>query len=574
VSALFRLATLGSCGWQSALPQIVEADARVIGCERVGYWSLSEATGTIRCECNYTSSLATFERGLVLDEHEHPRYFAEIRRARIITSDDVRSDARLAGLEDYFRARAITRLMDVPVWAGGHLAGVICHEQAEGGHPWSHGDEQFALGVAQVVSTTLENRARTRAEQSEFRSRFLSDVTGVLSSTLDVQEAARRAARIALPALGEACHIDLLDGDGARRVAIAATDPEREERLEEMSRRFPPTPGGPHFTMWAGRRREAIIVPDVDPEHVAAYGFEGAQLECVMRANALPRSLMAVPLLVQGRVLGGAVMCTYSRRFSLDDLRLAEEFADRVAAVLANAQLYAQAMEAIRARDEFIAIASHELRTPLTSLTLATDTLSRQLVSGSTDRVTRAADAIARQTRRLNELVERMLDVARSGGGRLVLQREPVDLAQLVRDVARNFAPALERTGSPLELRVGSSVRGRWDGHRLQQVVGNLLDNAIKFGKGKPIEVSLEEVGDRAVLTVRDHGVGIPAERLSFVFNRFERAVTAREFGGLGLGLYITRLIVEAHGGTIRVESRPEEGATFVVELPGAGDPG
>jgi signal transduction histidine kinase len=267
-------------------------------------------------------------------------------------------------------------------------------------------------------------------------------------------------------------------------------------------------------------------------------------------------------------------LCSYRGRYSLDDLSLAEEFADRVTAVLANAQLYTQAMEAIRARDEFIAIASHELRTPLTSLTLATETLSRQLVSGSPERVTRAADAIARQTRRLNELVERMLDVARSAGGRLVLQREPIDLAQLVRDVARSFAPALERAKSPLELTVASSVRGSWDGHRLQQVVGNLLDNAIKFGRGKPIEVSLEEVGGRAVLTVRDHGVGIPADRLSFVFNRFERAVSAREFGGLGLGLYITRLIVEAHGGTIRVDSRPEEGATFVVELPGVGDPG
>jgi signal transduction histidine kinase len=143
-----------------------------------------------------------------------------------------------------------------------------------------------------------------------------------------------------------------------------------------------------------------------------------------------------------------------------------------------------------------------------------------------------------------------------------------VDLTAVTREVLDQFAAELARAGCATELEAPHPVLGRWDPLRIEQVVANLLSNACKYGAGKPIRISVEVNGDRARLSVRDHGIGIaPADR-ERIFERFERAASARHYGGLGLGLYITRQVVEAHGGTIRVVSHTGAGSTFAVELP------
>ena len=175
---------------------------------------------------------------------------------------------------------------------------------------------------------------------------------------------------------------------------------------------------------------------------------------------------------------------------------------------------------------------------------------------------------IDRQTARIARLVEMLLDVSRIHAGRLDIEIEQVDLSALVPEVAARFTAELTRANCTLGLLIAPSVVGAWDRLRLDQVITNLLSNAIKFGPGKPIEVGLESVGACARLWVRDHGIGIAPERQRHIFGRFERAVPSRSYGGLGLGLYISRTIVEALGGTIKVESEPGEGSTFTVELP------
>lgn len=225
---------------------------------------------------------------------------------------------------------------------------------------------------------------------------------------------------------------------------------------------------------------------------------------------------------------------------------------------------------AVKMRDEFIGIASHELFTPITSLTVALRGLRGLRTAANADpsageRLLRTAE---RQVDRLSRLVQELLDVGRIDGGQLATKREEVDLRDIASDTLDRFALELERDGVEVRLHAPESVCGRWDRVRLEQVATNLLSNAIKFGRGKPIEVTVNAGEGRALLSVRDHGIGIPHDRQALIFERFQRAVSARHYAGLGLGLYITRQLVEAHGGSLRVESTPGEGSMFTVELP------
>ncbi|WP_240359218.1 PAS domain-containing sensor histidine kinase [Pyxidicoccus trucidator] len=228
--------------------------------------------------------------------------------------------------------------------------------------------------------------------------------------------------------------------------------------------------------------------------------------------------------------------------------------------------------EAIRARDEFLSVASHELKTPLTSLGLRLHSLARSLEadpdSAIARRHSREVAAMKRQVMRLAELIDGLLDVSRISTGRLRIHREPVDLSELVQEMVARFVPEAERAGCVLELQPSNPCEGSWDRLRLEQVVSNLLSNALKYGAGTPVHVRVEERDGLARLWVRDEGIGIDAAAHARIFQKFERAVSERHYGGLGLGLYVVRTLVEAMGGTIRVESQPGEGATFIVELP------
>jgi signal transduction histidine kinase/tetratricopeptide (TPR) repeat protein len=286
------------------------------------------------------------------------------------------------------------------------------------------------------------------------------------------------------------------------------------------------------------------------------------------------RSILCAPIFVRAR----AVACLYvthsrvGRLFGEEEERLAQFIGTLAGAALENAAGFAQIEEAVRMRDEFLAIASHELKTPLTPLQLQIDDFARVLRRRGVDddAVTQRLTIMVRQTTRLSKLVENLLDLSRIAAGRLTLQPEEFDFTEMVRDVARRMAPEAEHLGCGLEIRAGEAIRGRWDQLRLEQVVSNLLANAIKYGAAHPIEIEVQALDDAPAvrLRMRDHGIGMSAQDAARVFERFERAVSVRHYGGLGLGLYITRQIVEAHGGQITVESRPGEGATFTVILP------
>jgi PAS domain S-box-containing protein len=267
------------------------------------------------------------------------------------------------------------------------------------------------------------------------------------------------------------------------------------------------------------------------------------------------------PHVFQGRALRLAAVRDIS-----DRLRLEEERVN----VIQEQTARASAQEAVRLRDEFISIASHELRTPITSLLLQHDAFVSkwQGVQRPEDVATYTA-RVRRQLNRLRRLVEELLDVSRLGAGRLTLKKEQVALESVVKDVLETLAEDLERAECPLDFRVASAVSGHWDRLRLEQVLENLLRNAITFGPGKPIEIRVDADSEgQARLSVRDYGMGIDKVMQEKVFQRFERGVSTSHYGGLGLGLYIARQIIEAHHGTLSVESEPGQGSTFRIALP------
>jgi len=235
-----------------------------------------------------------------------------------------------------------------------------------------------------------------------------------------------------------------------------------------------------------------------------------------------------------------------------------------------RARLWRKARDEVRERDEFLSIASHELRTPVAALQLQLQMLQRA-AHRSMEELPRALegklDALERQTRRIGVLVGELLDVSRMRLGRLELALEPADLSEIARDTVLHLRDEIERSGSRLLLDLAPTP-GRFDRSRIEQVITNLLTNASKFGQKKPITLHVAPDGERARLRVTDRGIGISSEDQARVFERFERAVTSQHFGGLGLGLYIARQIVEAHGGEIRVESVPGAATSFVVLLP------
>lgn len=239
----------------------------------------------------------------------------------------------------------------------------------------------------------------------------------------------------------------------------------------------------------------------------------------------------------------------------------------------ASKAVEAELRDAVAARDEFIEIASHELRTPLTSLRLQVESLRSAISRGPVDRgrLTSKVESALRQTARLAALVDGLLDVSRLEGEQLELRIEDGDLAAAVRAPVLRLSDEAARRHVPIRLEAPAALPARFDRSRVEQAVTHLVSNALKYGQGKPVDVSVELSGACARIVVRDRGIGIDPRKVERIFGRFERAVSSRHYGGLGLGLFVARRIVEAHGGAIRVETAVSAGTTFVLELPVAG---
>lgn len=231
--------------------------------------------------------------------------------------------------------------------------------------------------------------------------------------------------------------------------------------------------------------------------------------------------------------------------------------------------------EAVLARDEFLSIASHELKTPLTSIKLQAQMIKRSVqkddpMINSKEKLLTLVEQTDRQTLRLARLVDDMLDISRIRTGRLTIEKEELDFSELVSDVITRMKEQFQEIpgGEPI-LRLTPNTKGKWDRTRMEQVISNLLTNAVKYGNKKEIIVEVSSTAESVTLKVTDHGIGVKESFKEKIFERFERAgISPNEVSGLGLGLYITKQIVLSHGGEIKVESETNKGSTFIVTLP------
>jgi signal transduction histidine kinase len=426
-----------------------------------------------------------------------------------------------------------------------------------------------ALEKSELVERlTREVKERQRAEAAL---RFIAEASTALAESLDYEAALDQVLRLAVPFLADWCTVDLLEPDGTmRRVAAGHRDPAAQALLVQI-RGTQSEWGSPRTSLEVLAAGRPLLFGEVTDDVLEKYVRDPEVRALVRRLGV--SSGMAVPLVVQGRAIGAMTFSssTPDRRFGPGDLALAEELARRAAVAIDNARLYREAQEAIKLRDEFLSIASHELNTPITSLQLLVDGFfSAGDVATSPDNLARLVQLIGRQVGRLGKLVREVLDVQRIQAGFFELELDSVDLVAVVDAGARRAREDLARAGCTLELRGPERVVGRWDRARLDQLFAVLLGNAIKFARGTPIVVTLEAPadGDRVRLVVADQGIGIPPERLPHIFGRFERAVSSKHYGGLGLGLYIAHQIVHALGGRISAESTPGAGARFIVDLP------
>jgi len=227
-----------------------------------------------------------------------------------------------------------------------------------------------------------------------------------------------------------------------------------------------------------------------------------------------------------------------------------------------------QAEAAVRMRDEFLAIASHELRTPLSTLVLRLGLLERHAVSGDLNQVQSSVNRAKDQTERMRRLVDRLLDVSQLASGRLKLELEAGDLGEVVKEALERFSEVASNAKCELRVTAPSGINTLIDKFRLDEAIGNVVSNAIKYGAGKPVSVELKAKDGKATVVVQDRGIGIPEEDLSRIFGRFERTSISHNYGGLGLGLYIAKQVIEQHEGSIRAENRSGGGARIVIELP------
>jgi signal transduction histidine kinase/DNA-binding response OmpR family regulator len=435
--------------------------------------------------------------------------------------------------------------------------------------------ERLAQSIRSAVRVGQAERQAALAEQALRESvqqlQFLAEASRLLASSLEEQAILDTLARLAVPTLADWCAVDLVEPSGALRRAVSqAREGADPAWIEAAMARWPLMPAAPHGTPATVRSGEPMIYPPlVDTPHgdeaatgwVLAPGVTGA---------------LAVPLMVRGRALGALALVSgpSGRRYGPSDLMLAAELARRAAVALENAELYREAREAIRIRDEFLSIASHEFRTPLTGLLGHAQLLQRRMSRSSTlaERDARALQTIVEQASRLNRMITALLDVSRLQTGQFTIERRPLDLNDLVRRLAEEVRPTLDRH----ELRVTAGptpARVLGDELRLHEVLQNLVHNALKYSpNGGEVEIVVGQSNGWAWMTVRDQGIGIPAEALPNLFRRFYRAPNAQDqqIGGIGLGLYVVNELVSLHGGVIEVESEVGKGSAFTVRLPAA----
>ncbi|WP_408096780.1 ATP-binding protein [Peredibacter sp. HCB2-198] len=306
---------------------------------------------------------------------------------------------------------------------------------------------------------------------------------------------------------------------------------------------------------WAMLNKQNVIIPDI---------YKDSRVPVDAYRPTFVKSMVMIPIRKENPI--GAIGTYWAKphEATQEEVRILESLADTTSISLQNIQLLSDLTHQLNLRDEFIAISAHELRTPLTPLGLQLNLLSKY-IKGQSPQVDQMLDKAKNQLNDFSKLIDNLLDVSRIHLGQFSHQKSRTELCKIVQDNVN-----LLRLSSKGEIKFNcaNTIWGDWDGERIGQVVRNLILNAIRFGEGKLIEVDVHVENAMAVFSVKDHGLGISRADQARIFRRFERAHDYKNYGGMGLGLYVVSKILEDHGGEITVESEVNQGSTFTVRLP------
>ncbi len=434
--------------------------------------------------------------------------------------------------------------------------------------------EQRAEERGREAALQREREARALAEAAEARAAFLAKSSALLASSLASEETLQAIARLAVSAMADLCVVYLRSPDGAIwRVASVHVDPEREAKLRALQA-TPIDPDSPHPAAQVIRSGLPLLDPTVEETIITPLASDPATTAALR--ELVPTSHLVAPLVARGTVIGAFSlgMQGSGRRYGADDVALAQELARHAALAVDNARLYEAAQAAVQIRDRFLALAAHELRTPLTSALGNVQLLARRLQQLGVDdeRALRKTGLVDEQLQRLAGLITLLLDLSRLEAGQLNITRAPLDLCALARRVAELAEGTTTKHLVTCEAPEGP-VMVLGDEMRLEQVIDNLVQNAVKYSpNGGAITLTVGRRAERVFLAVADQGVGIPAEALPRLFERFYRVpdVEARAISGMGIGLYVVREIVALHGGVVQVDSAEGQGSTFTILLPAA----
>lgn len=425
------------------------------------------------------------------------------------------------------------------------------------------------LGGSRIYTVVLRDiTERKRVERAQ---RFLADAGAVLAASLDYEETLESIVRLAVPALADWCMVYIAERDGIRRLRAAHADPAREPLLRRLES-FPIDDRSPHPLLRALGSGEAECIPEAAGAFLDSFAPD-PEYRAALRELGLASALI-VPLAARGDNRGaiGLYRSHASPRYAAADLDLARGLAARAALAMDNARLYREAQQAIRARDDVLAVVSHDLGNPLGAIRIGTTLLLRHLPREELGTAGwKHLEGIRQSVEQMERLVHNLLEVKRLEAGHLSLERRSHRAASLVAAAVEALAPVAGERSIALDARVDDGVPPVLaDRDRVQQVFSNLIGNAIKFTpEGGRITVEAAPDGAEVRFAVADTGIGIAPESLARVFDRFWQARRPRPEGrGIGLGLAIVKGIVEAHGGRVWVESQEGVGTTFYFTLP------
>jgi PAS domain S-box-containing protein len=451
---------------------------------------------------------------------------------------------------------------------GEGLTTIVCRRKNGEEFPAEAAISRLRVGEGTLLTVALRDVTKRRRREKDLR--FLAEAGAVLGATLDYEQTLASVARLVVRDLADWCVVDLMrDAGHLAQMKIVSADPGKAALCAQLER-VPIERARPYVLRAVLETRQPLLIEQVSAEHLESVAQGPDHLQGLRIIN--PVSVMALPLLSRGEFLGtlAFISSTPSRRYGQADLPLAEALADRAAVAIENARLYRASVEAIELRERVLGVVAHDLRNPLGTILMQTSALQRRGPEPER-RSQKPTDVIRRAATRMNALIEDLLDVASMEAAEMPIAPASLAAGDLIAEAVELQRVLAASSALEIEVDVPPDLPAVWGDHdRLLQVFENLIGNAMKFtDPGGRISVGGASRAGEIVFWVADTGCGIPAESLPRIFDRFWQAAGAAR-GGAGLGLAITKRIVEAHRGRVWVDSAPGRGSTFFFSIPQA----